>query len=280
MHYGENEIGQFSSSSGGEYWTRGIEDAGAYGNFSSNQASISTVSKSRQLVLSAPRFPQEALNFPKRVADIALFFAEQTGKCKEMRALDVGTAVGRTAFELAALIPDVVGLDYSYSFVDACNRLASQGVCEFSVPVEGDITFRAKASIDSTIDRSRCIFVQGDACDLKEELGNFDLVTGANLIDRLPKPKLFLQRMKTMVNKGGFLVLTSPYTWLEQYTDKSEWIGGKIVNGHSISTLQGLKSNLCPEFELVHQSHMPFIIRETARKNQFTMAHCTVWKRM
>lgn len=28
------------------------------------------------------------------------------------------------------------------------------------------------------------------------------------------------------------------------------------------------------------QFHLPFLIRETARKHQFTFAHCTVWQRV
>ena len=32
-------------------------------------------------------------------------------------------------------------------------------------------------------------------------------------------------------------------------------------------------------FDLVHEENMPFVIRETRRKHQFTVAHATVWRR-
>ena len=40
-----------------------------------------------------------------------------------------------------------------------------------------------------------------------------------------------------------------------------------------------LKKVLSPAFDLVEEVDMPFSIRETARKNQLTVAEATVWRR-
>ena len=40
-----------------------------------------------------------------------------------------------------------------------------------------------------------------------------------------------------------------------------------------------LKEILAPHFELIEKQDMPFLIRETVRKYQWTVAHATVWKR-
>jgi len=45
---------------------------------------------------------------------------------------------------------------------------------------------------------------------------------------------------------------------------------------HSFDTLQ---QHLKPHFELQEARDMPFFIRETARKNQWTVAQLSVWKR-
>lgn len=54
----------------------------------------------------------------------------------------------------------------------------------------------------------------------------------ANLIDRLYSPRKFLTTIHERMNPGGLLVITSPYTWLEEYTKKrSGWVDtGKRAN--------------------------------------------------
>lgn len=84
---------------------------------------------------------------------------------------------------------------------------------------------------------------------------------------------------------GGVLVITSPYTWLAEFTPREEWLGGGYPTVSAdgtekfTTTFEALKTELLGDFELVHHSHMPFFIRETGRKNQFTLAHATVWRR-
>ena len=62
--------------------------------------------------------------------------------------------------------------------------------------------------------------MQGDACNLPSDLGHFGCILAANLIDRLHTPSDFLDRLPGLVAPNGIVVLTSPYTWLEQFTEK------------------------------------------------------------
>ena len=57
----------------------------------------------------------------------------------------------------------------------------------------------------------------GDGCDLPE-IGQFGCVLAANLICRLPDPIQFFDRLRSILVPGGIVVITSPYSWLEQYT--------------------------------------------------------------
>jgi len=97
----------------------------------------------------------------------------------------------------------------------------------------------------------------------------------------ITKTRNFLTSLKNMVNDGGYVLLFSPYTWLEQYTQKNEWIGGYYdTTGKPVTTFEGLCAIMPGEgFELVQDGNFPFFIRETARKNQLTMSHLTVWKK-
>ena len=98
-----------------------------------------------------------------------------------------------------------------------------------------------------------------------------------NLLDRLYDPALFLKEIARRLAPGGLLVLTSPYTWLEEYTEKNHWLGGIKVNGENFTTLDALKQHLGDAFELVETVDIPFVIRETARKFQHSVAQMTIW---
>ena len=72
--------------------------------------------------------------------------------------------------------------------------------------------------------------------NLDPQLGCFDFVLMANLIDRLPDPASCLSGIHDFVSANGLLAITSPYTWLEEYTPKKNWLGGYVANGTPIRT--------------------------------------------
>jgi 2-polyprenyl-3-methyl-5-hydroxy-6-metoxy-1,4-benzoquinol methylase len=111
-------------------------------------------------------------------------------------------------------------------------------------------------------------------------LKNFDLIIAANLIDRLYDPESFLSSIHERLNHNGILVISSPYTWLSDYTEKSKWLGGFKRNDKSVTTLSGMESLLLKHFsQLGSALDVPFVIRETARKFQHSIAQVTVWQR-
>ncbi|MCO4846201.1 MAG: SAM-dependent methyltransferase, partial [Sulfurovum sp.] len=85
--------------------------------------------------------------------------------------------------------------------------------------------------------------------------------------------------LASRINDGGMLILTSPYTWQEESTPKEKWIGGYKRDGENITTLEGLKEILGKDFELIDTRDIPFVIQETARKHQYTIAHMTIWQK-
>ena len=107
--------------------------------------------------------------------------------------------------------------------------------------------------------------------DLPDSLGTFNLVHAANLICRLTEPARFLSRVPSLLKPGGFLILTTPCTWLAEFTPPDRWPTG--------STFDWLKEILAPDFILLEQKDLPFLIREHARKFQWSVALGTVWQR-
>ena len=199
------------------------------------------------------------------------------------RCLDVGCAVGRSSFEMAKHFTHVDAVDYSSGFIDAAKALQQSGVARYTIPTEGKLTLDCRLSLESLVSSdiaNRVNFQTGDACDLPENMRDYDLVFAGNLIDRLYQPKLFLDSMSHRIRDGGWLVITSPYTWLEDYTPTNHWLGGCTdKNGDPIDTITGLSRALHPKFKLHCREDIPFVIRETARKHQHTIAELTAWQR-
>jgi 5-histidylcysteine sulfoxide synthase/putative 4-mercaptohistidine N1-methyltranferase len=221
-------------------------------------------------------------NYAKAIADIGL------SACKNLpnlnKALDLGCAVGRTAFELSKYFNSVYGVDFSTRFINSAVRLQAQGHIQYSVITEGELSDQREMtleSIDVTAEQAqRIIFAQGDACNLHRHMTNFDLIIAANLIDRLYDPAGFLSRIHERLNHHGILVISSPYTWLDDYTEKSKWLGGFKQDDKNVTTLSGMASILLQHFNQVDTAlDVPFVIRETARKFQHSLAEVTVWQR-
>lgn len=206
----------------------------------------------------------EALGFPLRTVG---YFSQG----HVARALDLGCAVGRSAFELAKSSERVVGLDYSHRFIEVAQRLARGERLVYERLEEGRQSTTLVASAPIHVDPSRLAFVTGNAMDLPEDLGAFDRVHAANLICRLSNPILLLERLPGLVAGGGELLLATPCTWLESFTPPANWPVG--------STLDWLRRHLGECFELKSETEESFLIRETARKFQWSSSMVTVWRK-
>jgi hypothetical protein len=74
--------------------------------------------------------------------------------------------------------------------------------------------------------------------------------------------------------------MTSPYTWLEEFTKKENWLGGFRKGGEPCMTLDALRDLLGVHFAMLDApKNVEFVIRETRRKFQHTVAELTVWER-
>lgn len=218
--------------------------------------------------------PVEAMGFPRRCADLALRHPVNKG-----RALDLGCAVGGSACALSAHFAETVGIDFSRCLIDAAQNLLANGAVAIEVAEEGEIRRELVVRVPASIRSDRLQFQRGDAMNLSRSLGAFDFVLMANLLDRLPDPAACLAQLSGFINPGGILAITSPYTWLEQYTPKEKWLGGYYENGEPKRTYERLQSILAPEFDELESLNLPFLIREHARKSQYSVAHATIWRK-
>ena len=220
-------------------------------------------------------------NFPQALARIAI---EAVGHGPRRRAMDLGCAVGRAVFELARHFDEVVGVDFSARFIDQGVALARGDTVRYTAVEEGELVeYKAVRLSDLGLQgtAARVQFWQGDACNLKAQFAGYDLILAANLIDRLYDPAKFVTTIHERLNVGGVLMITSPYTWLAEHTAREQWLGGFKKDGESWRTLDALRALLAPHFEPIGAPRdVPFVIRETARKFQHTLAQATLWRRV
>jgi 5-histidylcysteine sulfoxide synthase/putative 4-mercaptohistidine N1-methyltranferase len=219
-------------------------------------------------------------NFPKAIAQLALQAAVSPARG---RALDIGCSVGRAAFELAEAFEQVDALDFSARFVQIGSRMQRTGRIRYERPEEGDLVSFHERSLEAlglTGRYDNITFMQQDATNMKPDFTGYDLVVAANLIDRLNDPDRFLRDLAGRINPDGLLLIASPYTWLESFTEKEKWLGGFKRDGEPVTTLDGLHARLDESFELKGEPvKVPFVIRETANKHQHTLSEVTLWIR-
>ena len=201
---------------------------------------------------------------------------ERTGSLwrQQGRALDLGCATGRSSFELGRQFGHVTGIDFSGRFIAAAKHMQQQHEAVVRTHLEGPAYDEVRLTLPADLRTDHVNFEQGDACVLRADIGRFELVLMANLIDRLPDPLACLHRLPQLVAPDGWVIITSPYTWLEEYTPRDKWL-----DGDGQGTLSALKEILAPAFHSRHVYDLPFLIREHRRKYQWSVAEVSLWQR-
>jgi len=238
-------------------------------------------------ILNHKNSPIHGLGFPQRVAQLLVSLNPTR---TNNRALDIGCAVGGSSFELAKSFDHVEAFDFSESFINSAKKMQVNESITFSIPIEGDILKEVRAVHDSNISDetlNKVNFFTGDACKLKdyaenESIGTFDGVVMSNLLCRLPDPVACLDGMSHILNQGGILVMVTPFSWLEEYTPRKNWLGGIYdpVTGDELRSQDRLQALMEERaFEKIHEEEMPVVIREHQRKYQYIISQATAWRK-
>jgi len=221
--------------------------------------------------------------YPKACAELCISTAKDLG-VPLGRALEVGGGPGRAAIELSRAFEHVDGGDCSKRFVELGQQLVQEGGLQWRSLADrtaGTTVERTVSASDLQIGNVNFTYL--DAQVLPSELTGYNLICGFNLIDRLKQPKGFLAEAKSRLNPGGLLILSSPYTWLEEFTDKEHWLGGfKYGDNDGPTTYEGLKESLLSQgfVEARQPEDVCFCIDEldNGRKRQQTRAQFTFWQ--
>lgn len=224
--------------------------------------------------------PEDGISFPARAARLLIDWCDRFEIAKTM-ALDVGCSVGGASFALAEQFDHVTAVDLSQSLIGFARELQTNGRAEYKIFEEGEIYERREIEVPRQL-LDKVTFKRADACSLPSEFVDYDAAIIANLLCRLPSPMSLLSRLagsRGIVRKGGLVLITSPFSWMEQLTPREVWLGGRITASGPQWSFDGLKAAMEDAFELVAQHDMPMIIRENRRKYHYIVPMATVWRR-
>ncbi len=185
------------------------------------------------------------------------------------RALDVGAAVGRVTLELAQDHEHAIGLDLSHALIRGARGVQQKGCARYTTQLEGDLRRDHEVTVEST---SNASFIVGNALALPFRDETFDTVVALNLIDRVPDPEQALNELARATGQGGTLIIASPYTWLEGYTPREQWLGGFVGNQGPVRGIEAVRKRLSSAFALEEELRLPFFIPHHARSGQLGVA--------
>ena len=217
--------------------------------------------------------PREMKTFPDACVD----FLREVGHPPPGRALDVGCAVGAASFILSSFCEEVVGVDYSRAFIEVAESLREQHQISRQLDSCGEPPQSATFTIPTDARPERIRFAMGDAHALSGVKGPFSIVLACNLLCRLHHPDRFLNQLPQLMQPGALLLITTPHTWMEQFTAREFWL--PEGTDPEAGPLHAIQKCLAPHFTNLACRDLPFVIREHRRKFQWSVAQASLWQR-
>lgn len=158
---------------------------------------------------------------------------EIAGDLPQGPVLDLGCAVGRSSFALAAGGDGLVlGVDLSFPML----RLASEALrlqrVRYPRRRVGIVYDRREFPV--SFPRSEAVDFWGcDALDLPFPEGTFAAVVALNVLDCVASPHDLLASLPRLLKPGGKAILSTPYDWSPRATPVEAWLGGHSQRGES-----------------------------------------------
>ncbi|MGD8567842.1 MAG: methyltransferase domain-containing protein [Gammaproteobacteria bacterium] len=146
-------------------------------------------------------------------------------------AIDIGCAVGRTTFELAAQLNGLVlGVDMGFPILRVAQQVLREGRISFPLKRVGIVFDHYEFEIN--MDNNQYVdFWACDAQALPFADESFGFASGLNVIDTVAAPRKVLVSINDVLANKGKAILSSPYDWSPP-TPVQAWIGGFGQRNH------------------------------------------------
>jgi SAM-dependent methyltransferase len=143
-----------------------------------------------------------------------------------VRLLDLGCGVGRSAFQLAGAGPELVlGADLSFSMIQLAQAALQDDAVVYPrrrlglvyERCRGETVFPHKDKVD---------FWVCDALSLPFGAASAGAVVGLNLLDSVQSPLGLIDEAGRVLTLGGEACFATPFDWSGAVTPLTQWIGG------------------------------------------------------
>ncbi|HEX4833013.1 MAG TPA: class I SAM-dependent methyltransferase [Trebonia sp.] len=167
--------------------------------------------------------------FYQRTAAITATWAAGLGIAAR-RVCDVGGSTGRLLHDLARCLPDAEELvlaEPSAAFCAWARRLLLGEDFDRWVPMPGPVSRAEHRRVEAAClpgPVPHALVCQVTASGIPRPEGYFDVVTCANVLDRVDDPRALAGELTRLLRPGGLLVIASPMHFDEHYTSRDRWI--------------------------------------------------------
>jgi len=241
--------------------------------------------KSEVLTLAPTISIEDSMMYAKNVAQLCKAVLPAGS---EQVVLNIGCGVGSTAMELTTVASSVVGIDTNEGLVQKARLLQHHGEVAYERPDEGIIMTQMLARVPAHVDRSRVNYL----CLTEEEMSagaleggvaghaQFDLVLVEDVLDKLVQPLSLSSALTGLVKPGGKLVVLSGNNWSKTRTPRNSWMGGFVLNGETMKTLDILRHTFKKGFEFEKVQDIPKLTRNHDRHMEIHLLEASVWRKM
>jgi SAM-dependent methyltransferase len=148
------------------------------------------------------------------------------------RWIDLGCGPGAGTIALAEGGVETVGVDSSFSFLQAAEKMSRTGQVTYDNRRVGLAFDRCTVTrpVDAEATR-RAAFVCADVANLPFADASFSGALSLNVIDNTPDPVGHALEMGRALSRGGVALLASPFDWSTATTQYERWLGGHSQRG-------------------------------------------------
>ncbi len=141
--------------------------------------------------------------------------------------LDIGSAVGRFAFEMSRTHDFAVGIDNSVAFIRAARELLVRGRKAVALREEGLLTREETVVLPGQWRTDRVEFIVADALALPFRSGSFAAAASLNIADKVPLPLQHLREANRVTrDREAQFLLSDPFSWSDEVARPEDWLGG------------------------------------------------------
>lgn len=173
-------------------------------------------------------------------------------------ALELGCSVGRVLAELPA--DHVFGIDLQFGAVRRARRLLAGERVAYARRMIG----RSYADAATTGSKRDAQIICGDVLDAPYVPGAFDRVVALNMLDSVAHPRQLLAVMDALCERGGEIIVTSPFAWQSSVMHEDERFGGADPAG-ALAEILRTGAGLAGPYQIVEQAELPWTLRRDAR---------------